>query len=95
VTQFNKTVGQNVIGVALDINAQAEEEFVDLKLLQEKLQLYDVIAQANYFAASHTISSNNVSVSYNPDLTTAKTVRITAAYGKVKFTTNIILSSDP
>jgi hypothetical protein len=81
--QFNATVGQKTTGMAFTIVAETEKEFVDLKWLLETLEPYDVMSRAHYFWASNSILRKNVSVSYNPDLTTAKTVRVTAAYGKL------------
>jgi hypothetical protein len=79
--------------MAFNIMAQTEQEFVDLKWLLQVLQSHDVICRAHYFWASNSIEFNNFSVSFNPDSSTAKAVRLTAAYGKTKFTTNLIIST--
>jgi hypothetical protein len=82
--QFNATVGQKSTGIALTVVAETEKEFVDLKWLLESLDPHDVMSRAHYFWATNSISINNGSIIYNPDLSTAKTVRVTAAYGTVK-----------
>lgn len=70
--------------------AQTEEEFVDLKWLLQTLQSHDLTSRAHNFWASSSIQFNNISFSFDPERSTAQAVRITAAYSKTKFTTNLI-----
>jgi hypothetical protein len=79
--------------MAFNIMAQTEEEFIDLKWLLETLEPNDIISRAHAFWASNSMNFNNISVSFDPDRSTAKAVRITAAYGKITFTPNLSLST--
>jgi hypothetical protein len=87
---LNAIVGQNATGMAFNILAQTEEEFVDLRWLLKTLEPHDAICGLQFFWASSSIQSSNISVSFDPDRSTAKAVRITAAIGKMKFTANLI-----
>jgi hypothetical protein len=82
VMQVKGTVGQKTTGMVLNFNATTEEEFVDLKLLFDMLGPQDPVSAAQNLLASKPVSYTNISVSYNPELSTAKAVKITAAYGK-------------
>jgi len=81
--QFSKVIGQNEVGMAFNIEAETEEEFVDLKALLQNLQSHDALSRTSYYWVRTSMSYENVTVSHNPDLSTATTVKITAAYGKI------------
>jgi hypothetical protein len=81
--QFSKVIGQNEVGMAFNIEAETEEEFIDLKALLQNLQSHDIFSRTSYYWVRTSMSYENVTVSHNPDLSTATTVKITAAYGKI------------
>ena len=81
--QFSTVIGQNEVGMAFNIEAETEEEFIDLKALLQNLYSHDVLSRTNYYWVRTSMSYENVTVSHNPDLSTATTVKITAAYGKI------------
>jgi hypothetical protein len=81
--QFHGAVGQQTTGMAFSFNATTEEEFVDLKWLLQNLEPHDVLSAVQNHWALKPMTYTNISVSYNPDLSTAKAVKITAAYGKI------------
>ena len=81
--QYSTVVGQNEVGMAFNIEAETEEEFIDFKALLQNLYSHDVLSRASYYWVRTSMSYENVTVSHNPDLSTATTVKITAAYGKI------------
>jgi hypothetical protein len=90
--QFSTVIGQNEVGMAFNIKAETDEEFVDLKALLQNLHSHDVLSRTNYYWVRTSMSYENVSVSHNPDLSTATTVKITAAYGKIYIPFNFSIS---
>ena len=81
--QFSTVIGQNEVGMAFNIEAETEEEFVDFKALLQNLYSHDVLSRTSYYWVRTSMNYENVTVSHNPDLSTATTVKITAAYGKI------------
>jgi len=81
--QYSTVVGQNEVGMAFNIEAETEEEFIDFKALLQNLYSHDILSRTRYYWVRTTMSYENVTVSHNPDLSTATTVKITAAYGKI------------
>jgi hypothetical protein len=81
--QFSTVIGQKEVGMAFNIEAETEEEFVDFKALLQNLHSHDALSRINYYWVRKSMSYENVTVSHNPDLSTATTVKITAAYGKI------------
>jgi len=81
--QFSRVIGQNEVGMAFNIEAETEEEFIDIKALPQNLQSHDVLSRTSYYWVRTSMNYENVTVSHNPDLSTATTVKITAAYGKI------------
>jgi hypothetical protein len=80
--QYSKVVGQHETGMAFNIEAETEEEFTDFKAILQNLQSHDVLSRTSFFWVRSSMSYENVTVSYNPDISTATTVKLTAAYGK-------------
>jgi hypothetical protein len=91
--QFNAIVGQQATGMAFNVMAQTEDEFLDLKRLLQSLQSHDAICRALNLWARSSMQFSSFSLSFDPDRSTAKVVRFTAAYGKTKFTANLIFST--
>jgi hypothetical protein len=81
--QLSTVVGQNEVGMAFNIEAETDEEFIDFKALLQNLYSHDVLSRTSYYWVRKSMSYENVTVSHNPDLSTATTVKITAAYGKI------------
>jgi hypothetical protein len=80
--QVNKFVGQHCTGMVFNVQAETEEEFVDLKWLLQAFESHDIVSRLYYFWSSNSVNYNNISVSFDPDRSTAKVVKLTAAYGK-------------
>lgn len=80
--QINGIVGQQTTGMAISFNVTAEDEFLDLVSLQQAFKPHDALSAVQNYWALMPLTYSNVSVSLNPDLSTAKTIKITAAYGK-------------
>ena len=81
--QLSTTVGQQATGMAFSIQAETDEDFVDLKAMLQNFEPYDALSRASYYWARSSMNYENVTLSYNPDISTATTVKITAAYGKI------------
>lgn len=80
--QFSGTVGQKSTGMAFNFNVTTEEEFVDFKSILQTLEPHDFLSAAQNLWALKPMIFTNVTVSFNPELSTATAVKITAAYGK-------------
>jgi hypothetical protein len=81
--QLSTTVGQHATGMAFSIQAETDENFVDLKMMLQNLEPFDALSRASYYWVRSSMNYENVTLSYNPDISTATTVKITAAYGKI------------
>jgi hypothetical protein len=81
--QLSTVVGQSEVGMAFNIEAETDEEFVDLKALLQNFHSHDALSRTSYYWVRTSMSYENVTLSHNPDLSTATTVKITAAYGKI------------
>ena len=81
--QFSTVIGQNEVGMAFNIEAETDEEFVDFKMLLQNLHSHDALSRTSYYWVRSSMSYENVTVYHNPDISTATTVKITAAYGKI------------
>jgi len=68
--------------MVIRLNTETEEEFSDLKSELDKVQIHDIRSSFYYSWASQSILYKNISVAFEPRLSTAKVVKITAVYGK-------------
>jgi hypothetical protein len=82
--QFSKVVGHEETGMAFNIEAETDEEFIDFKTVLQNLQPHDALSRSSFYWVRPSMSYENFTVSHNPDISTATTVKITAAYGKIK-----------
>jgi hypothetical protein len=68
--------------MVIRLSTETEEEFSDLKSELDKVQVHDIRSSFYYSWASQSILYKNISVAFEPRLSTAKVVKITAAYGE-------------
>ena len=68
--------------MVIRLSTETEEEFSDLKSEFDKIQVHDIRSSFYYSWASQSILYKNISVAFEPRLSTAKVVKITAVYGK-------------
>lgn len=68
--------------MVIRFSAETEEEFTDLKSELDKVQVHDIRSSFYYGWASQSILYKNISIAFEPRLSTAKVVKITAVYGK-------------
>jgi hypothetical protein len=64
------------------VSTETEEEFLDVKSELDKAVVHDIRSSFSFSWASQSILQNNISVTFEPQLSTAKVVKITAIYGK-------------
>ena len=79
--QVDRLVGQHT-GMVIRLSTETEEEFSDLKSELDKVEVHDIRSSFYYSWASQSILYKNISVAFEPRLSTAKVVKITAVYGK-------------
>ena len=68
--------------MVIRLSTETEEEFSDLKSELDKVEVHDIRSSFYYSWASQSILYKNISVAFEPRLSTAKVVKITAVYGK-------------
>lgn len=79
--QVDRLAGQQT-GMVIRLSTETEEDFSDLKSELDKVQVHDIRSSFYYSWASQSIFYKNISVDFEPRLSTAKVVKITAVYGK-------------
>ena len=78
--QMHKTVGKDSTGFAFDLDYQSEQKFIDFAWIYNEARKHDPLSAVMYAWAEDSINVNNITVAYNPQKSTAKYVRLTAAY---------------
>jgi hypothetical protein len=68
--------------MVIRLSTETEEEFSDLKSELDKVQVHDIRSSFYYSWVSEPILYKNISVAFEPQMSTAKVVKITAVYGK-------------
>jgi hypothetical protein len=68
--------------MVIRLSTETEEPFSDLKSELDEVQAHDIRSSFYYSWASQSILYKNISVTFEPRLSTAKIVKITAVYGK-------------
>jgi hypothetical protein len=70
------------VGMVVRLNTETEEEFLDYMSEVDKAKVHDIRSSFYLGWASQSIQYRNMSVTFEPQLSTAKVVKITAVYGK-------------
>ncbi|KAF6216357.1 hypothetical protein GE061_000698 [Apolygus lucorum] len=82
------TVGQDSTGFAFDVKVQSEQKFLDWATPLNALRRHDAISALLYTTAEKSINNNNVTITYNPEKSSAKSAQITASYDSEDETNN-------
>jgi hypothetical protein len=64
------------------VSTETEEEFSDFMSEVDKAKVHDIRSSFYFSWASQSIHYQNISATFEPQLSTAKVVKITAVYGK-------------
>ena len=81
IFQVDRLLGHET-GMVVRISTETEEEFLDVKSELDKAVVHDIRSSFSFSWASQSILQNNISVTFEPQLSTAEVVKITAIYGK-------------
>nr|UJZ92574.1 vitellogenin [Scaphoideus titanus] len=79
--QIHKTVGQDSTGFAFDFDYHSEQKFLDFAAIYNEAHKHrDPVSAIIYAWAEDSINLNNITLAYNPQKSSAKYARFSAAY---------------
>uniref|UniRef100_A0A0K8SAK3 Vitellogenin-1 n=1 Tax=Lygus hesperus TaxID=30085 RepID=A0A0K8SAK3_LYGHE len=82
------TVGQDCTGFAFDVKIQSEQKFLDWATPLNALRRHDAISALLYTTAEQSINNNNVTVTYNPEKSSAKYAKFSASYEGIDYSSD-------
>ncbi|KAK9500937.1 hypothetical protein O3M35_002098 [Rhynocoris fuscipes] len=82
VQRIQATVGQQSTGFAFDIKAESEQQFIDMATVYKALERHDAMSAILFGSYEHPINNNNFTITYNPQESNAKTVKLALTYAE-------------